>query len=118
GTWSTSGPVARGTSCGPYHVRPPPQRLDSSSDLMSTNLSAWTAGNSTWMTVATLEYTESSTSVAGWAVTPCVVFLGARILKVVHTVVNGGTVKLAQIRDEAAAQDGPPHTTAAALPAS
>src|SRR5438270_2602931 len=68
------------------------------------------------MTVSTLEKTASSTSVDGRAFTPGVVLWGGRMVKVLHTVVNGGASRWAQIRLVPAAQDGPPQKLASALP--
>src|SRR6266566_187469 len=112
----TEGPVPKGTSSGPIHVIPPAQRAFSSGELTFTTFWVKTDGNSTRTTVWTLEVVSSSTSRGGRAVTPGVVFLGGRTVKVVVTVVNGGASRLAVIRLVPAAQDGPPHTTADAPP--
>ena len=68
------------------------------------------------MTVATAEYTLSSTIDFGLAVTPGGVFVGGRIVNDVATVVNGGASSDALIRLVLGAHDGPPHTAAMALP--
>src|SRR5919197_654818 len=85
---------------------------------MVTSRSAKTGLNSTWTTVATLLKTSSSTSLLGRALTPADVTRGDKIVKVVLTVVNGAVLRCAEIRLVPAAQEGPPHRAAVALPSS
>src|ERR1700723_485521 len=81
-----------------------------------TGCSANTGGNSTWTIVATSLYSSPSTLLPGVARTAVSVGHGGSTVNPVVTVVNGATSRWAATRLSPAAHEGPPSTTAVALP--